>query len=78
MAILRFALKYKSKNLNFKSFLSLKTTFVATFNLELPCFSNMLAPISRKYVTEEDIMMLTLLQTSQIFWLHFSVFALEK
>ena len=78
MAILRFALKYKSKNLNFKSFLSLKTTFVATFNLELPCFSKMLAPISRKYVAEEDIMMLTLLQTSQIFWLHFSVFALEK
>ena len=45
-----FALEKQSKKLNFRSFLSLKKTFVATFN-------ETGAPTSRKYAAEQGIMM---------------------
>ena len=41
-------------------------------------FNEMRAPTSRKYVTEEGIMILDLLHTLQCFWLHSSVFAKGK
>ena len=36
------------------------------------------APTSRKYVAEEGIVMQNLSKSFQTFWLHVSVFALEK
>ena len=52
-------------------FLSLEKPLVATF-------SETRASTSRKYVAEQGIMMLNLSKKLQSFWLHSSVFALEK
>ena len=41
-------------------------------------FNEMHTPTFRKYVTEQDIVMPNWLKTSQTFWLHLTVFDLEK
>ena len=52
-------------------FLPLTDPLVATF-------SETRAPSSQKYVAEQGIVMLNSSKTFQTFWLHSSVFALEK
>ena len=52
-------------------FLSLQEALVATFNEKR-------APTFRKHVAEEDKIMPNFLQSLQSFWLHYSVFVLEK
>ena len=59
-----------SNSLNFKSFFTSKKTVVA--------FNEPRAPTSRKYLSEEGIMMPNLLQILQCFRSHFSVFTLEN
>ena len=67
-----FALEKQPKNLNFESFfLPLGDRLVATF-------SETHAPTSRIYVVEQDIRMANWSKTFQTFWLHFTVFVLEK
>ena len=52
-------------------FLPLTDPLVATFN-------ETHAPASRKYVAEQGIVMPNLSKTFKTFWLHSSVFSLEK
>ena len=67
-----FALEKKTKNLNFQSlFLPLGDPLVPTFN-------EMRATTFRSYVAEEGIVMSNWLKIFQTFWLHSSIFALEK
>ena len=66
-----FVLKMQLKNLKNQSFLPLGDSLVATFN-------ELRASSSRKDVAEQGIVMPNWSKTFLAFWLHFSVFALEK
>ena len=72
IALVRFYFRKKaSKVLKVRNFFSLKQTLVATFNER-----RLLT--SRKCVPGQGILMQNLAETNQSFWLHSSVFALEK
>ena len=72
IALVRFYFRKKaSKVLKVRNFFSLKQTLVATFNER-----RLLT--SRKCVPGQGILMQNLSETNQSFWLHSSVFALEK
>ena len=67
-----FASEKHPKNLNFRiPFTSGKDPLLATFN-------ETRAPTSRKDLAEQGIVMPNWLKTFQTFWLHSSVFPLEK
>ena len=54
-----------------RAFLSLRKTLVATFN-------ETGAPISRRYVVKQGVIIRNVSETLQYSWSHSSVFALEK
>ena len=66
-----FPLPKQPKNLNFQSFLPLIDTLVATVN-------ETRAPTSRKHVSEKGIVMSNWSIRFQTFWLHSSVFPLDR
>ena len=66
-----FAFEKYPKSIKYQKFFTFKESLVATFNENY-------ALTSRKYVVEQDKTMPNLSQSLYCFWLHFSVFALEK
>ena len=71
VALLRFCFRKTACKAQFSVFLALRNPLVASF-------SETHTPTSRKYVVEQGLPTPIWSKTSQTFWLHSSVFALEK